>query len=359
MAFGSIAKDRRLNFGILPVNLLDRSALSPLARLLWGVLDSFGETIFPSIPFIAVRMGLDPSSKGAVRRYLAELIKSGFLQVRPRGLGQSNLYILTMPDYCFIESPELLKLAPGWSQAGDIGGRGTKTAQNRQNWLDRQKDAKDARVPASTGGGIQPVPGGVPASTGGGIQPVPLSIEGKEPKGGALAPFATQGREALIKFPEHWQDWAAKYEAATDRRFEWSKSNIKAALEINEKLAGNIAELDLIQNKYLACKFWGPKGSPLNKLSENLGEYLPTKQELKAACKHKCTARTFYNNGQGRWQRDRCQACGSFNDVLTAPAPVENAAALDQARQNIAAAMKRGAGKAELDRLFAAINLVS
>ncbi len=322
MSDDNLVYSRNLSFGILPVNLLDRSNLSPMARLCWGVLRSFGETIFPSVAFIAVRMGLDPSSKVAVRRYLDELKRQGFLSVKPRGVAMSNLYTLMMPDYCYIETPDMLQLAPGATGTGPVTRYRGKTAKARQAWLKRREDDKKGGtqealpgVPASIQGGTQPVPQGVPASIQGGTQPVPHNREGKRELMGGTAspPSAAPGKQNA---PLTWKGWPAKYQAAAEKRFHWSKADIQAAHEIDEKLGENIGELELIQKKYLADKFWISKGCPLKKLLENLGEYLPTKSELIAACKHDKYETSIYNNAEGLWTRLRCQACGVCRDTL-------------------------------------------
>ena len=163
-----LIRDKRLAFGILPVTLLERTALSPLARLLWAVLDSFGERIYPSQKVIAFRMGLKPENHRSVVRYVGELVAGGFLSVERGAAGGSNLYILTLPDYCFVNDPALLKIALDGSTAapapdlgpGPVGGkkRLRMTPRARIEWLE---DRRRARIgsQATAANGSPPPPG--------------------------------------------------------------------------------------------------------------------------------------------------------------------------------------------------------
>ncbi len=97
------------NFGVLPVPVLDRTKLSPNARLCLAVLDGFGKNvIYPHLPTIARRMGFAEASTKTVIAALVELVQAGFLDVRGgRGAHAPNYYFLKIPLYCRVEDPLL------------------------------------------------------------------------------------------------------------------------------------------------------------------------------------------------------------------------------------------------------------
>lgn len=113
-AVAQIIRDKRLAKGEIPLPLL-YSNLSSNAKLIYGVLDSYGQNVFASIERsnrrfktrqkkaaktvdeksdFELRSSLSASS---IRRGLDELITAGFLQVVQRD-GKAHIYYLTVPE---------------------------------------------------------------------------------------------------------------------------------------------------------------------------------------------------------------------------------------------------------------------
>ena len=89
-----LVRDNRLKHGEVPVDLL-KSDLSTYAKLLWAVLDSFGEVPFPNLKSISQRLG---ASKPTVIKAQRELEAAGWIVVQNRQKQEkSNLYELTHP----------------------------------------------------------------------------------------------------------------------------------------------------------------------------------------------------------------------------------------------------------------------
>jgi len=179
--------DKRLQepaHGRLYVAMLEDSTLTPLARLLWGVLNSFGKKVFVRKATIARRMGLSANSQKTVSLYLVELSQSGFLSVRTRA-GKNNTYFLTMPDWAFIEDPatrQAARAAQGnagkaWAPAADPGPAG-RAGRGRHAGVSGPVGAVGAF------GRREPAPGpGTPQAGAGGVQkrPAGSKIEGPAP----------------------------------------------------------------------------------------------------------------------------------------------------------------------------------
>lgn len=87
-------------FAPIPEPLLMDASISAGAVRLWGVLDRIAarDRIWPGREYLAGRLDL---SVATVDRYVKELRDSGWLQVRRRGLGLTNLYrLFDQPQPC-------------------------------------------------------------------------------------------------------------------------------------------------------------------------------------------------------------------------------------------------------------------
>lgn len=326
---GKVLKDRRLLFGALPVNLLDRSNLSPMARLLWAVLDSCGvQQLAPSLPFLAVRMGMHPKNKRTVLKYLRELTDSGFLAVAP-GAGRegANDYKLTMPDYCWIDSPRLLQLAvkepvqpssPAWT-----AGKGKtsppprkKAAVDRVAWnsarqarLDRQRAMGQQLVlqPAADPVSSEhrqdqaPAPDPVFNEHRGGVERTPDPVFNEHPKketefkarnkgegaGPATPPPASLSQSET---PAGWADFAQAWQQLHRRPWRWTKATRQLALQVNAAV-GDLQLVPGTWRSYLANAYWQAKAHPLHGLVAQVHEHVPASPAPAAAprCRHQKT----------------------------------------------------------------------
>ncbi|HZB95789.1 MAG TPA: helix-turn-helix domain-containing protein [Herpetosiphonaceae bacterium] len=84
----------RSGFTVIPNGILRHPDLSPGAKLTYMVLLSYAwqqGSCFPGQERMAEDMG---AGERSIRRYLKELEAAGFLIIKQRGLGQTNLYIL-------------------------------------------------------------------------------------------------------------------------------------------------------------------------------------------------------------------------------------------------------------------------
>lgn len=85
-------------FTQIPNVLLRDSSLSLPARATYAMLASFAwedDSCYPGQKRVAEMLAV---SERSLRDYLNELAKSGWLEVKQRGLGQTNLYRLLVPD---------------------------------------------------------------------------------------------------------------------------------------------------------------------------------------------------------------------------------------------------------------------
>jgi hypothetical protein len=342
MALGRILKDRRLKFGTLPQYMLERSPLSPLARLLWGVLDACGaDEVAPDMRELAVMLGLKPSSVKTVTRALAELIDEGFLDDIESGrlTGQANNYRLTMPDYCWVEGDELLRIAIKGPRRARVatweGGRGkTAKRRNRPAWdrmafwasrPDRQREERRKRAgsasptPSFEGGAGQPYPLGSASPTGSGQPALPAgpasptppaalimnaraSQDDKNQEGQGHPPLASHpspkdrqepGRLDLVATWAGWESWSDKFKAVHGRAFRWTPDAQITAAEIRELVGVEL--LGRVQDEYLKNDYWRGKRHPLKGLKSQLNDFIPEDVVGPLAgaprCKHPDTAR--------------------------------------------------------------------
>lgn len=355
MAIGSFLKDRRLSYGCLPVNLLDRSTLTPMARLLYGVLDSCGvEQLFPSLAFLAIRMGLHPTSTKAVKLRIRELMAKGFLKKKRRGAGISNAYLLTMPDYCWIESPELLEMASGALQEGERHPQRVRTAQARKAWQERrQKEKKsgfelDLNLGSAspyTEGQLTPTQGsGNPYPMGqltqGGESADPPKNEAKNEVKGGVPPAASLG----------WEGFAPRVKIKTGRDWKWTEGGRQAAARISEAVKG--VTLQCVQDNFLNNPFHEKRGYDIKKLAENLNEFMPTADQVRNTCKHQGSKESKEEKADGIYQVRDCPDCGKLTRHLVSPA-MKELTGIDKDRWEAwQAARARGAGAAELTRIL-------
>jgi len=84
----------RDGFTQIPNAVLKNNRICPQARLLYGILLSYGwqkNTCFPGLETLADDIGV---SSRMIQKYIEELKSSGLVEVVRRGLGKTNLYIL-------------------------------------------------------------------------------------------------------------------------------------------------------------------------------------------------------------------------------------------------------------------------
>lgn len=367
---GQVLKDRRLLFGALPVNLLDRSNLSPLARLLWVVLDSCGvQQLTPSLSFLAVRMGMHPvSGKKTVLKYLRELSDGGFVDVQPgAGPDGSNRYTLTMPDYCWLDSPKLLQLAvkepvkagsEGWTAGkGKDGAPPQKKASidrvawnlKRQQRLQQQRAtgqallglfAAPADAPAAQAvpnGNPPPVPAGNPPGPERELQAVPSGNPKKETElrtrnkressAGATPPPASLSQSET---PAGWADFAQAWQQLHRRPWRWTRKAQQLALQVNDAV-GDVQLVPGTWRSYLANAYWQAKAHPLQGLVAQVHEHVPAAPAPAARprCAHGTRARTSTRTERagvaGTLETETCSSCGAVvgQDFHRDPTPEE------------------------------------
>ena len=377
MAFGKILRDSRLNYGTLPQNMLDRSPLSPLARLLWGVLDASGtERTNPGARLIAVRMGLKPSSTKTVTKYLAELVDHGFCRIRSgRRWGVPNAYFLTMPDYCFIESDELLKVAvsvPVTPTRGDwTGGKGKSAKRRDRGSFDRlawhaarraHNEARRANIPdgpppgrAKTVGSASPTPlgsasptpGGQPALPGAAVGPhlvgsddptknevVTIGSKGEgstPPPAAAPTTFKSAGTGKDRRGPAGWEGFPGAYTIRHPRRvFVWTSEKIwDMAKEISDLVGAD--QVPALTKNFLANEYWAKRFHPIEGLRSQLHDFLPeTAGPLAGAkvCQHpdkervRAHSREVRNGQHGDVETVKCGRClKQLEDIFTPDLP--------------------------------------
>jgi hypothetical protein len=300
---GQILKARGMTYGALPVQMLDRCSLSMGARLCFAVLDSCGaDHCFASLTFIAVRMGLHPENKRTVQKYLRELVDAGFLEVYPPSetSGGPNVYQLILPDYCTVNSPEILKAALGahvpantakWGAGQrNTPGRQKKASYDRQAWFQARADAKanhkrriaaaqnvpvssEHRVPVSSEhqASVQLTLGGCSVDT----LNTNLKHEAKQKEiapaaAGSPSPAATHTKQGE---PAGWDGWAAAYRVRHGKRWAWS-DKARAKADAITRAVGQ----DLVRGtwtNFLANDFWFKRSHPLNALMDQLQDHMP------------------------------------------------------------------------------------
>jgi hypothetical protein len=324
MAMGKVLRARQLIFGTLPINLLDRSSLSPHARLLWAVLDSCGsQEVRPSIEFLAIRMGLDPKSRPTVYRALDELCSSGFLEVdSSRGGKGTNAYYLKLPDYCLVDTPAVLEAAfnapvpvnaLGWT--GAKGRVKKKSGFDRAAWILGRAQDKLARAAQ-----VQLALGDQDAAAADQVQ-APAAAAPVAAPAAPLDPAAA---------PAGWEGYAAAYEAKHRRPFFWSKTTQTTAARIHKQLGPELTPGTWAA--FLADDFWAGKRHPFAALAKAWAEYVPAKAAL-PTCRHSKTTegteRASYHGRPGVWISRTCQDCARqvSRDFIADPTPEEAAQA--------------------------------
>ena len=327
---GYLRKDPRFIFGILPVQMLELTGWSPMARLLWGVLDSYGNTAFPGLASIAFRMGLEPSNHKSVIRYTRELVEGDGLKVE-KIAGGTNVYMPTLPDYCFIEDRQTLKFSI--DQAGKAIPEGPPPSRfrkkprlspsDRLSIIEKRRAAKEklVQIRGTTPGHVsQGTPGHV-SHTPPDTRPIPpgTRVPGKglregEAKGGEelsaslslrsddqnqdtlqqilssragdpdKARLPGQGSSARFRgapwIERGFSAWPEIFERETGRIWVWTGANIESAGDLFKALP--LALIEPTLTNYARNRYWSERGCPLKKLMENLTEFTPTRRSVAA-----------------------------------------------------------------------------
>jgi hypothetical protein len=91
-----VIKDHRLKKGETPTSLLRNPSYSVGARFMYGLLDTYGDTPFPSQNTLSKDVGLSISQ---IYRWLKELETSHFMRIfRGKTKQATNYYVLTVPE---------------------------------------------------------------------------------------------------------------------------------------------------------------------------------------------------------------------------------------------------------------------
>ena len=291
-----------LKYGQLPFTLLERSTLSTPARLLWGILYGFGEQSFPSVPYLALLLGFKPKSKNTVRRYLSELEGGGFLISTPGPVGQPNNLTLILPDFAAVQDLDISEIAHkalqspqktlGKSRSRRRGGRPQMTAQARFKYLrERARPAvpKAAQVvpPPPVSGETPPGLTGDPPRS----QVGPPPVSGETPKRVLEFESFRGGSDTLpqaplldtLGAPAGWEDWGGPggiYETETGKPWIWTNRDVAAAIALGQVLGA--AFLPHVKLNFARNRYHADRGCQLNKLLDNLNEFLPTRAQLAA-----------------------------------------------------------------------------
>jgi len=336
MALGRLLKDRQLSSGNLPINLLERSPLSPMARLCWAVLDSCGaDLIFPSLATIAFRMGLNPENRKSIIRWLDELEKYGFLEKHAK-FGESTEYFLTMPDYCWVHqwSKFLTEIHKAHSETPKPTGKrrsAPKVSFDRLAWLNAVEGRREARVKgrkmlkkekaATSGPRATPPTGGTS-----GPRATPPVAHGPHP----LWPTGHTTVESTVESTGRVKnqkakgcplpEWADIFEAVTTKTWFWNSDSERHGKEIKRRVP-NIATRKIMLLKYARDDYWADKGCPLDKFLNNLSKYSLDRLEKMSVCVHGDYETREYDSLAGRQEEKKCRACMRKWTVLISKAP--------------------------------------
>jgi len=331
MAIGRLLKDRQLSAGSLPINLLERSPLSPMARLCWGILDSCGaDLLFPSLATIAFRMGLKPDNRKSVIRWLDELEKYGFLEKHAK-FGESTEYYLTMPDYCWVHdwskfSTEIHKAHSERPQATGKRRQAPKVSFDRMQWLEAVEGRREARIKGrrlakkekAKTSGPRATPTGSSTS---GPRATPPEAHGPHP----LRPTGhttvevtveSKGESAPPKTASKTdREWPEIFEAVTTKTWDWTPESQAEWAKILKKVPESTAR-GIMLLKFARDKFWQKAGCPLDKFLKNFNQYSLDRLEKMSLCKHTDFKLRTYTNENGTFQEQICKGCPQKSTVL-------------------------------------------
>lgn len=273
-------------FGALPVRVSKRCNLSPMARLLFVVLDGLAgkkqRFAAAHLDTLAAMLGLSTKSKKSVLRYLVELVRAGFLDVEPQPFDRPLKFYPKLPDYCVTPDPTQadqlqtmnFRVNVGdwrparWPDqpAGQLQRCRPGSWEDQPATADQDQAADQDRAPA-------------PADKSSIVPPAPAVLVPEPTPNSDSRQIPPRERESCppTATPEFWDGFAEAYQDAYQGRrlFVWTETNIQIAERINKQLSGNQGQIEGAQANFLKNEFWKNKFHPLPALEKQLSDFLP------------------------------------------------------------------------------------